>query len=76
MELVTLARFFNPAEAQLLASRLRAAEFDVVVAHEVSALSMDGYGLTVGGIRVQVPDDQEADARALLDSPENPPGKK
>ena len=34
MELVTLARFFNPAEAELMASRLRAADFDVVVAHD------------------------------------------
>ena len=66
MELVTIFKAFNPAEAQLVRSRLEAAGFDAVVAHELSALSLDGYSMAVGGIRVQVPEDQAAEAKALL----------
>jgi hypothetical protein len=29
---------------------------------------MDGYGLTVGGILVQVPEEEAADAREFLDA--------
>jgi hypothetical protein len=68
MELVTVFRTFNPAEAQLIRSRLEAADLQVNVAHELSALSMDGYSLATGGIQVQVPADQVEDARALIES--------
>ena len=66
MELVTISRAFNPAEAQLTRSRLEAAGFYAEVAHELSALSMDGYGVTIGGIRVQVPADQAEEAKKFL----------
>ncbi len=66
MSWVTVFQTFNPAEAQLIRSRLEAASFEVNVAHELSALSMEGYSLATGGIQVQVPDDQAEDARALL----------
>ena len=56
MELVTIFTAFNPAEAQLVRSRLEAAGLLVFVAGELAALSIDGYALAVGGIRVQVPD--------------------
>ena len=68
MDLKTVFRAFNSAEAQLVRSQLEAAEFTVFVADETSALSMDGYVLGAGGIRVQVPEDQEADATDLLKS--------
>jgi len=68
MELKTVFRAFNSAEAQLVRSQLEAAEFTVFVADETSALSMEGYVLGAGGIRVQVPEDQEADATDLLKS--------
>ena len=55
MELVTVFTAFNPAEAQLVRSRLEAAGLYVFVADELAALSVDGYALAVGGIRVQVP---------------------
>jgi putative signal transducing protein len=73
MELVTVFRAFNPADAQLVRSRLEAAEFHPVVMHELSSLSLDGYALAAGGILVQVPDEEVADAREFLASP--PPGE-
>ena len=64
MQLVTVFTAFNPAEAQLVRSRLEAAGLRVFVADELAALSVDGYALAVGGIRVQVPD---VDAEAALE---------
>lgn len=68
MELVTIFTAFNPAEAQLVRSRLDAAGFHALVAHELSALSLDGYALAAGGIRVQVPESEASEAREFLNS--------
>jgi len=68
MELRTIFRALNSAEAQLVRSQLEAADFDVFVADESSALAVECYVLGVGGIRVQVPRDREEDARELLKS--------
>ena len=76
MSLVTVSSAFNPADAQLVRSRLEAAGFHAVVTHELSALSLDGYALAAGGILVQVPAEEAADARELLasdTSPDEPP---
>jgi hypothetical protein len=72
MSLVTVASAFNPADAQLTRARLEAAGFHAVVSHELSALSMDGYALAAGGILVQVPEDEAADAREFLAAPASP----
>jgi hypothetical protein len=64
VQLVTVFTAFNPAEAQLIRSRLEAAGILAFVADELAALSMDGYALAAGGIRVQVP---EVDAAAALE---------
>ena len=69
MDLVTVFTAFNPAEAQLVRSRLEAAGFHPFVADELSALSMDGYSLATGGIRVQVPEGEASDAREFLNPP-------
>ena len=69
MGLVTIFRGFNPAEAQLVRSRLEAANFHAIVADELSALSVDGYAMAVGGIRVQVPDSEAEEARQFLAAP-------
>ena len=69
MSPVTIYRAFNPAEAQLVRSRLEAAGFHPFVADELSALSIDGYALAAGGIRVQVPDGEAADAKEFLETP-------
>jgi hypothetical protein len=70
MKLVTVHRAFNPADAQLVRSRLEVAEFHPVVTNELSALSMDGYALAVGGILVQVPEEEAAEAKQFLDESE------
>jgi hypothetical protein len=57
---------FSSAEAQLVRSRLEAAEFTVNVAHELASLSMDGYAMAAGGIEVQVPEDAAEEALALI----------
>jgi hypothetical protein len=77
MSLVTIYSAFNPADAQLVRSRLEAAQFHAVVTHELSALSLDGYALAAGGILVQVPEDEAADAREFLaaDTPPDEPPK-
>jgi hypothetical protein len=75
MELITVYTAFNPADAQLVRSRLEAASFHALVAHELSALSLDGYSMAVGGIRVQVPEDEAANAREFLDSSTETPSE-
>jgi hypothetical protein len=72
MSLVTVYRTFSPADAQLVCSRLDAAALHASVAHELSALSMDGYSLATGGILVQVPEEEAADAHELIAAPEPP----
>jgi hypothetical protein len=66
MQLVTIFNGFNPAEAQLVRSRLEAAGFHPFVAGELAAFSMEGYSMATGGIRVQVPEDEVTEARAFL----------
>ncbi len=72
MSPTTIFKAFNPAEAQLVRSRLEAAGFHPFVADELSAFSIDGYSMSVGGIRVQVPESEAADAREFLESPDSP----
>ena len=69
MNLVTVLTAFNPADAHLARSQLEAAGFHAEVTHELSALSMDGYALAAGGIRVQVPENEAAEAREFLNAP-------
>lgn len=66
MALVTVSRALSPAEAQLTRSRLEAAGFHAVVTGELAALSMDGYSLATGGIRVQVPESEAGEATEFL----------
>ena len=73
MSPTTIYRAFNPAEAQLVRSQLEAAGFHPFVADELSALSIDGYALAAGGIRVQVPASEAANAREFLAAPPPPP---
>jgi len=68
MQLVTIFKAFSPAEAQLVRSRLEAAEFHPFVADELSAF----YSLATGGILVQVPEAEAADAKDFLETPTAP----
>lgn len=72
MPLVTVSSAFNPADAQLIRSRLEAAGFHAVVQHELSALSLDGYALAAGGILVQVPAEEAAEAKEFLAADASP----
>ncbi len=72
MELVTVFRSFSPAEAQLIWSRLDAAGIPATVMDELSSLSIEGYAMAAGGVRVQVADDRADEARALIDSANDP----
>ena len=69
MALVTVFSTFSSAEAQLVRSRLEAADIQALVTHELSALSMDGYSMATGGILVQVSEENAEDARALISDP-------
>jgi hypothetical protein len=69
MNFVTVFTAFNPADAQLARSRLESADFHPFVANELSALSIDGYALAAGGIHVQVPEAEGADAKEFLNAP-------
>ena len=72
---VTVFQAFSSAEAQLARARLDAAGFHPVVTHELSALSMEGYSMAAGGILVQVPDAEAADAREFLNAPASEPNE-
>jgi hypothetical protein len=68
MELVTIFKAFSPAEAQLVRSRLEATGFHPFVADELSAFTTEGYSQAIGGIRVQVPEDEAVEAREFLNA--------
>ena len=70
MDRVTVFTAFNPVQAQIVSTRLRTAGLDATVEGEAAALSMEGYSLATGGIRVQVPSTQEDEARRLIESDE------
>ena len=72
MDFATVFTALSPADAQLVCSRLEAAGFHPFVTGELSALSMDGYSLATGGIRVQVPEAEAADAKEFLETPTAP----
>ena len=68
MKLVTVYRTFSSADAQLIRSLLEAAEIPALVSDELASLSMEGYSMSTGGIRVQVPEEQIENARELIES--------
>ena len=69
MKLVTIYHGANPADTQLVFSRLEAADFHPFIPNENSMFSMEGYGLAIGLNCIQVPDDELAAAKEFLDTP-------
>ncbi|MEO6567527.1 MAG: DUF2007 domain-containing protein [Opitutaceae bacterium] len=67
MDFTTVFKAFNSAEANLIAAQLEAAGFEPTVVNELASMDL-GSPISSGGIRVQVPEAQAADARALIDS--------
>ena len=72
MQLATVYRTFNVADAHLVRSRLEASNLQATVAHELAALSLEGYAVAAGGILVQVPEDQAQEAKEIIDSRDQP----
>ncbi len=71
MDRVTVFSSFSGPEAQLVCARLRTAGFQASVEGEAAAFGAEGYSLATGGIRVQVPENERYDARALIQSVES-----
>ncbi len=69
MNLVTIANVLNPAEAGLICSRLESADFHPFMPDQFSAINTDGYTLAIGGIRIQVPENEANDAKDFLAEP-------
>lgn len=65
MEMITLSIELNATEADMKSSRLEAAGFHPFVSQLASATW--GGSITSGGILLQVPDDEAADAKEFLD---------
>lgn len=59
-------RSFSAADAHLVRSVLQSAEIPAEVTGELASLSMEGYSLATGGIRVVVPSEFEEEARAVI----------
>ena len=68
MSFVTILISLIPMDAELACSRLEAAGMHPEVINETSAI-LTGAPLASGGIRLQVPDNEEAAARELLNAP-------
>jgi|YelNatPaOPRAMG01_1025707.scaffolds.fasta_scaffold01930_14 hypothetical protein len=67
-KLVTVYSAFSPADVQLVKSVLEAAGLNVFVLNEDAALSMDGYSMAVGGIKLAVNSEDENEAREIINS--------
>jgi hypothetical protein len=68
MNPVTIFTTFNQAEAQLVRSRLEAADFHPFVANENSSAWLGGTS-TATLLRIEVPENEAADAKEFLDAP-------
>ena len=73
MKLVEVYNSFSSADAHLICSSLQSAGIASQVTNELSSLSLDGYALASGGIRVMVPEDQFREARDLIEQTPSEP---
>lgn len=71
MDFVTVFETLNPAEAQLIRSRLAAAGLEAHVEPEIAPFHIEGFSLAAGGIRVKVPEAQAEQAQAIIASGES-----
>ncbi|HTX22716.1 MAG TPA: DUF2007 domain-containing protein [Candidatus Aquilonibacter sp.] len=70
MDFVTVFTTFNLTEAEIVRSRLEAANFRPFIANEAAASWLGGFGTysTQGLVRVQVPEAEAADAKEFLNA--------
>jgi len=69
MNLVTIATSFFLAEAELVRSRLEAANFHPFIANEMAAGWLGGTS-TATLLRIQVPENEVTDAKEFLAAPD------
>ena len=69
MNLVTIATNFNLGDAGLICSRLDAAGFHPVIANEMAAGWLGGNS-TATLLRIQVPENEAAEAKEFLAAPD------
>jgi hypothetical protein len=67
MKLVEVYNTFSPADAHLVCSSLQSAGFGARVTNEIPALTLEGYSLASGGVRIVVPEEEYNEARAFID---------
>ncbi len=67
MKLVEVYNTYSPADAHLVCSSLQSAGFGARVANEIPALTLEGYSLASGGVRVMVPEEEFEEARAFVE---------
>jgi hypothetical protein len=70
-DVVTIANFTEPMEAEMAKLRLESAGIDVYLAGENARIMEPG----LGPLQLQVSSDDEADARAILADPGEPAGE-
>ena len=70
MRLLEVYNTFSPADAHLVCSSLQSAGFTAQVTNEIASLSLEGYALASGGIRVMVPEEEFEEARAFVEKPD------
>jgi hypothetical protein len=68
MDFVTIHKAVSAADAQVVRSRLAAANFHPFVPDDLSAFGSDPLALGADGIRIQVPANEAADAKEFLES--------
>jgi hypothetical protein len=75
MEPVVVYRTFNIADAHVVRASLESAGFHPEVINEIASLTMEGYSMAGGGVRVLVPSEEAEDALALIASTRNSPSE-
>jgi hypothetical protein len=68
MDFVTIHKAVSAADAEVVRSRLEAANFHPFMPDDLSAFGSDPLALGAGGIRIQVPTEEAADAKEFLES--------
>lgn len=71
MEPKIICRSFNLIEAQIIKSRLEAAGFHPELKEEFASLN-EGFSSVFGGVKVIVPDTEEAEAKEFLAADDAP----
>jgi hypothetical protein len=69
MKPVVIFTTFNQAEAQLVRSRLEAANFHPFIANENVAQFLGGFS-TATTLRIEVPEAEAVEAKTFLDAPQ------